>query len=109
MAVEQRPMDDRGESRLVLLVVLRPGTDLDPALSLRIRRTIARQATPLHVPKLVVAVDALPTTHSGKRSEKAGRDAVNDHEAVNGKALRNPDSLQRIREAVAAAQRRAPG
>jgi acetoacetyl-CoA synthetase len=104
MAVEQRGAEGRGESRLVLLVVLRPGVALDGPLGLRIRRTIARQATPLHVPKLVVAVDALPTTHSGKRSEKAGRDAVNGLAPVNLKALRNPESLERIRAAVAEAE-----
>lgn len=101
MAVEQRR--DAG-ARLVLLVVLREDRDLDRELTLRIRKAIAAQTTSLHVPELVVAVDALPVTHSGKRSERAGRDAVEGREAANQGALANPDSLQQIREAAAAAE-----
>lgn len=98
MAVEQRR---DGEARLVLLVVLRSGADLDSELSLRIRRTIGRQTTALHVPELVVAVAELPVTHSGKRSERAGRAAVEGEAATNRRALANPDSLAQIQRAVA--------
>ena len=83
MAVEQQASDVRGQPRLVLLVVLRePGT-LDGRLTVRIRREIARYASPAHVPELVVQVAELPTTHSGKRSERAARDAVNGVPPVN--------------------------
>lgn len=97
MAVEQR--QDEG-ARLVLLAVLRNGTGLDGQLQRRIRTVIAEQTTPLHVPELVVAVEELPVTHSGKRSERAGRAAVAGEAAANRKALANPDSLERIREAM---------
>ncbi|MEA2450849.1 MAG: acetoacetyl-CoA synthetase, partial [Thermoleophilaceae bacterium] len=96
MAVEQ-------DERLVLLVVLRPGTELDGRLVVRIRREIARNASPLHVPELVVRVDQLPTTHSGKRSERAARDALCGAEWANVTALANPESLGAIRAAVEAA------
>jgi acetoacetyl-CoA synthetase len=101
MAVEQRR--DKG-ARLALLAVLPDGAELDRELVLRIRKTIAAQTTALHVPELVVAVEELPVTHSGKRSERAGRDAVEGREAANRGALANPESLTRIREAVAAAE-----
>jgi acetoacetyl-CoA synthetase len=101
MAVEQ---DREGGARLVLLVVLREGARLDSELTLRIRRTIGAQTTALHVPELVVAVEALPVTHSGKRSERAGRDAVEGRAAANRRALANPDSLDRISGAVAAVE-----
>jgi acetoacetyl-CoA synthetase len=101
MAVEQ---GRDGAARLVLLAVLREATELDRELTLRIRRTIASRTTALHVPELVVAVDALPVTHSGKRSERAGRDAVEDREPANRRALANPEALQQIRRAVAAAE-----
>lgn len=101
MAVEQR----RGSgARLVLLTVLRDGEPIDPDLTRRIRKTIAAQTTALHVPELVVAVGELPVTHSGKRSERAGRDAVEGREAANRRALANPDSLGRIRRAVEEAE-----
>jgi len=101
MAVEQRRPQG---ARLVLLVVLRNGAGLGGELGKRIRRAIAEQTTPLHVPELVVAVEELPVTHSGKRSERAGRAAVEGEAATNRKALANPDSLERIREAVVEAE-----
>lgn len=101
MAVEQRR--DEG-ARLVLLVVLREGAELDGGLRRRIRSTIARQTTALHVPELVVAVEELPITHSGKRSERAGRDAVEGREAANARALANPEALRQIRRGVAEAE-----
>jgi acetoacetyl-CoA synthetase len=101
MAVEQRR---DGGARLVLLAVLREGEELDRELTLRIRKTIAAQTTALHVPELVVAVAELPVTHSGKRSERAGRDAVEGREAANRRALANPDALAQIRAAVEAAE-----
>jgi acetoacetyl-CoA synthetase len=104
LAVEQRTTGMRGASRVVLLVVLRQGTTLDGRLAIRIRREIARYATPLHVPELVVAVAELPTTHSGKRAARAARDAVEGRPADNVDALRNPSSLDQIRRAVAEAQ-----
>src|SRR3954471_14142462 len=96
MAVER-------EEQLVLLVVLRPEVELDGRLTGRIRREIARATTPAHVPELVVRVDELPSTHSGKRSERAARDALGDGAAVNTQALANPGSLAAIRAAVEAA------
>jgi acetoacetyl-CoA synthetase len=101
MAVEQRR--DAG-ARLVLLVVLQEGAALDRELRRRIRTTIARQTTALHVPELMVAVEELPITHSGKRSERAGRAAVEGREAANLRALVNPASLQQIRRGVAEAE-----
>jgi acetoacetyl-CoA synthetase len=101
MAVEQ---GRESGARLVLLVVLHEGARLDTELELRIRRTIGAQTTALHVPELVVAVEALPVTHSGKRSERAGRDAVEGRAAPNRRALANPDSLDRISRAVTAVE-----
>jgi acetoacetyl-CoA synthetase len=101
MAVEQQR---DGASRLVLLAVLRDGEALDDELVMRIRRTIARHATALHVPELMVAVDELPVTHSGKRSERAGRDAVNGRDVANRAALANPDSVESVARAVTRAE-----
>jgi acetoacetyl-CoA synthetase len=102
MAVEQRSSGARGQSRLLLLVVLREGAELDGRLSVRIRREIARATSPLHVPEVVVAVDELPVTHSGKRSERAASDEINGVAVANADALANPGSLDGIRAAVAA-------
>jgi acetoacetyl-CoA synthetase len=53
------------------------------------------------VPDIILAVDALPTTHSGKLSETAAREAVNGLPTTNATALRNPECLDVIRERVA--------
>lgn len=105
MAVEQRREEG---ARLVLLVVLDGDARLDPELALRIRRTIGARTTALHVPELIVAVPELPATHSGKRSERAGRDAVEGRAAGNREALANPHSLEQIRRGVAAVEAELP-
>ncbi|MGY1606513.1 MULTISPECIES: acetoacetate--CoA ligase [unclassified Geodermatophilus] len=103
MAVEQGDDSRPGGSRMVLLVVLRPGARLDGDLDRTIRRTLRREASAAHVPSLVVAVGELPLTHNGKRSERAARDAVNGDPIANAVALRNPGCLDEIRRAVVAA------
>jgi acetoacetyl-CoA synthetase len=102
LAVEQDGLDPGG-SRIVLLVVLREPAVLDGRLTVRIRQAIARNASAAHVPDLVAAVGELPVTHSGKRSERAARDAVNGRGAPNTEALANPGALEAIRRAVAEA------
>ncbi|WP_222192810.1 acetoacetate--CoA ligase [Modestobacter italicus] len=106
VAVEQRHPTVPGATRLVLLVQLRAGVVLDGPLERTIRDELRRQASPAHVPALVLAVPAVPMTHSGKVSEKAARDTVNGDRVANVEALRNPGSLTGITEAMAAADAR---
>ncbi|MCO7221260.1 acetoacetate--CoA ligase [Klenkia sp. PcliD-1-E] len=100
MAIEQRDPQRPGQTRMVLLVVPAPGVHLDEHLVREIRRTLRRRASAAHVPAVVVAVPEFPTTHSGKPSERAARDAVNGDHVANTAALRNPGSLAVIRSAV---------
>ena len=97
MAIEQAAPREPGGSRLVLLVVLAPGTELDRALTLRMKKELSQRASPNHVPAVIAQVEALPTTHSGKRSERAARDAINGREVVNAAALKNPELLDALR------------
>ncbi|SAL24147.1 acetoacetyl-CoA synthetase [Caballeronia cordobensis] len=83
--------------RLVLLVTLKPGARFGGALIARIRRDIVRRASAAHVPDVIAAVDDLPITHSGKLTETAVRNAVNGLDVTNTSALRNPASLDSIR------------
>ncbi|KAF3998233.1 acetoacetate--CoA ligase [Glaciimonas immobilis] len=87
---------DRPEARTVLLIVLQSGVKLTSALATQIRRDLAQRASSAHVPDQIIAVDALPVTHSGKLSDKAVRDAVNGSAVVNAAALRNPECLKAI-------------
>ncbi len=97
MAVEQQAPDEPGGTRLVLLLVLREGAPLDRPLTLRIKKEIARRASMIHVPAVIVAVEDLPATHNGKMSERAARDAVNGRVPANLAALRNPACLVPLR------------
>jgi acetoacetyl-CoA synthetase len=96
MAVEQTAPREPGGSRLVLLVVLAAGTTLDRPLMHKIKRELSQRASSNHVPAVIAQVTALPTTHSGKRSERAARDVLNAKPVVNLAALKNPDSLDEI-------------
>jgi acetoacetyl-CoA synthetase len=102
LAVEQAAQEAHGQSRLVLLVVLRPGSTLDDGLRRRIRRELASRGSPGHVPDVILAVRELPVTPNGKRSERAARDAINGVEAPNASALRNPEILGEIRRQMEA-------
>ncbi len=98
MALEQDAPDQPGGTRMVLLVVLRRGVALDAALSRRIKIELAARASPAHVPAVIADVDDLPTTHSGKKSTRAARDAINGRQTPNLPALRNPQTVRAIAE-----------
>jgi acetoacetyl-CoA synthetase len=74
-----------GDSRIVLFVVT---TDvLDDALVTRIRQELRSQASPRHVPSLIVQAPEVPRTRSGKMTELAVGDIVA------GRAERDTSSL----------------
>ncbi|ATQ43282.1 acetoacetate--CoA ligase [Caulobacter mirabilis] len=108
LAVEQSD-ETSGEARMALLVVPVAGVTVDDALRADIRRLLTRRASAVHAPAVILAVDALPTTHSGKLSEAAAADAVNGRSPHNLATLRNPESVTAIRQAMAAWTRDAGG
>ena len=96
MAVAQRAEEEPGGSRLVLLVVLKPGAVLDAALAVRIRDDLLTCGSAEMVPARILTVSGLPETHNGKRSEAAARAALNGEQARNRAALHNPEVLEEI-------------
>ncbi|KMZ12500.1 Acetoacetyl-CoA synthetase [Candidatus Burkholderia humilis] len=88
---------DEGQ-RIVLLLVLRPGVQLNAALAARVRRDLTRQGAATLVPDVIVQIGGLPVTHNNKPSEAAARDAVNGLPARNVSSLANPECLEQIRE-----------
>jgi acetoacetyl-CoA synthetase len=58
-----------GPGRLLLFVSLQPGRDLDDDLIGRLRADLRSTLSPRHVPDEIVAVPAIPRTHSGKKLE----------------------------------------
>ena len=87
----------QGDVRVVLFVQLRPGVELTAELENRIRRELARNATPHHVPARIVAVTDIPRTSSGKKAELAVRAVIEDEPVKNAGALENPEALEQYR------------
>jgi acetoacetyl-CoA synthetase len=88
------------DTRLVLFVRMRDGIALDDKLADRIRLTIRHGATPRHVPAIVLAVDDLPRTRSGKIAEIAVREVVHGRPVKNQSALENPEALELFADLV---------
>ncbi|MFM2412328.1 MAG: hypothetical protein RLZZ587_661, partial [Actinomycetota bacterium] len=93
MAVEQPVGDD---TRIVLFVVVDSG--LPAELESTIRTTLRTQASPRHVPSLVVTTPALPVTRSGKMTELAVADIVSGRPERDTSSLANPECLTWFRE-----------
>ena len=79
--------------RVVLFVVLREGLKLDDDLVTRIRKAVRENATPRHVPAVVIQVSDIPRTVSGKIVELAVRNVVHGRPVKNVDALANPEAL----------------
>jgi acetoacetyl-CoA synthetase len=95
IAIGQNWQDD---VRVVLFVVLREGIDPDDNLKAQIRKVIRDNATPRHVPAIIVAVKEIPRTISGKIVELAVRNVVHGEEVKNTDALANPQALDNFRD-----------
>ena len=80
--------------RVVLFVRLAESIQLDDDLVRKIKSRIRTGATPRHVPAIVVAVDDIPRTKSGKITELAVRDVVHGRKVKNMEALANPEALE---------------
>ncbi len=84
------------ESWMPLFVVLRPGHDLDAALTGRIKSAIRDALSARHVPNDVIAVPAVPRTLTGKKLEVPVKKLLLGQPAdkvAHRDAMANPDSL----------------
>ncbi len=88
------------DTRVVLFVRLVDPIDLDDDLRAKIRRHIRVNSTPRHVPAVIVAVDDIPRTKSGKISELAVTAVVHGREVSNAEALANPEALDHFAKLV---------
>jgi acetoacetyl-CoA synthetase len=90
MAVAQ---DWEGDSRIVLFVVLNQGGELNEVLIKAIRDRLRKEASPRHVPDVILAAPELPRTKSNKIVELAVTDIINGRTVRNRDALANPAAL----------------
>lgn len=84
------------DEQIVLFVQTSSGTTFDAALAQRIREELRRNASPRHVPDLIVPVPDLPRTVTGKVSEVALREALHGSPVANRDSLANPRALDAI-------------
>jgi acetoacetyl-CoA synthetase len=85
-----------GDSRIVLFVVTTG--ELDDQLEGTIRTHLRSQASPRHVPALIVRAPEMPRTRSGKMTELAVADIVANRTERDTSSLANPGSLEWFRE-----------
>jgi acetoacetyl-CoA synthetase len=90
MAVSQ---DWDNDTRVVLFVVVKAGQEFNESVEKEIKTALRNQASPRHVPDLIVVAPELPRTKSNKLVELAVTDVINGREVRNRDALANPDSL----------------
>ncbi|MBL4833686.1 MAG: acetoacetate--CoA ligase [Pseudomonas sp.] len=88
--------DWEGDVRVVLLVVMNPGQQLDEPLRQRIRQRIRDNASPRHVPARIEAVEQIPYTRSGKKVELAVAKLLRREAVSNREAIANPEALDQI-------------
>jgi len=82
-----------GDQRVILFVKLAPGRALSEELQRRIKQTLRSQASPRHVPALILEAPDIPYTLNMKKVESAVANILNDRPVANEDALINPDSL----------------
>ncbi len=95
LAVGQDWQDDQ---RVLLFVKLSPGASLTPELEQRIRTTLRENASPRHVPALILETAAIPYTLNMKKVESAVANIMNGRPVMNEDALANPSALDYFRE-----------
>jgi acetoacetyl-CoA synthetase len=98
LVVEQVLGDGSGDTRVVLFVRMRDGFALDDTVRRAIRQRLREEASPHHVPKVMVQVADLPRTISGKITELAVREVIHNRPVRNAEALANPEALELFRD-----------
>jgi acetoacetyl-CoA synthetase len=90
MAVAQDWDDD---SRVILFVTLTSQSEMTPELETSIKQALKTQASPRHVPDLIIVAPELPRTKSNKLVELAVTDVINGRTVRNKDALANANAL----------------
>lgn len=91
LAVGQNYQDDQ---RVILFVKLAAGFSLTDELKDKIRKTLRENASPRHVPALILETPEIPYTLNMKKVESAVTNIINGRAVSNKDALLNPGSLE---------------
>lgn len=96
----------REDQRIVLFVKMAPNHRLSEELKERIRRALREEASPKHVPALILEVPDIPYTFNMKKVEVAVASIVNNRPVTNLDSLANPESLDFYKELLPLLQER---
>ena len=83
----------KGEQRIILFVKLADGFALTEELKDKIRKTLRDNASPRHVPAIILEAPDIPYTFNMKKVEVAVTNIINGKPVSNRDALVNPESL----------------
>ncbi|MFW2487923.1 acetoacetate--CoA ligase [Clostridium chromiireducens] len=83
----------KGDERIILFVQTQEGIELDENLKKDIKRILRENASPRHVPSIIMQVQDIPRTFNGKKVESAVTNIINGRNVTNRDALENPESL----------------
>ena len=83
----------KGDQRIILFVKPTEGHHLSMGLEEKIRKNLREEASPKHVPALILEVPDIPYTFNMKKVEIAVANIVNNLPVTNRSALVNPESL----------------
>jgi acetoacetyl-CoA synthetase len=82
------------DQRVVLFLRIKENVLFNEALVKKIKLEIRAKATPRHVPAVILKVEDIPRTKSGKIAEIAVRDTVHGHNIKNMASLANPEAIE---------------
>ncbi len=85
--------DWKGDQRIILFVKLAHGFQLTEDLRKRIKQALRQEASPRHVPALIIEAPDIPYTFNMKKVESAVTNIVNGRPVTNRDALVNPEAL----------------
>jgi acetoacetyl-CoA synthetase len=91
LAIGQNFQEDQ---RVILFVKLAEGQTLTDDLKDKIKKTLRENASPRHVPAVILEAPDIPYTLNMKKVESAVTNIINGRAVSNRDALINPDSLE---------------
>ncbi len=86
----------KGDTRVMLFVVMKEGRQLTDDLKITIKKAIKAGLTPRHVPDKIHEIDQVPMTLNGKKVELAVTNVLNGEDVTNRAALANPEALEQF-------------
>jgi len=83
----------KNDVRVILFVKMTQGYELTDEIVAKIKNTIRTNASPRHVPALILPVPDIPYTHNVKKVELAVKKVIHNQPVLNKDSLSNPKAL----------------